>query len=71
MAMLARGNEFGRRLCEALGIDPRQTKRVVIDSPCDGLVVATATMIVSNEQADKILGLVVDHPQIVVRKVPG
>lgn len=38
-------------LCEALGLDPKQTREFTLDVPSDGLLTLTATLIVTDEQA--------------------
>lgn len=41
MALIdAKGDKLGRVLCEALGLDPDMTKRIVLDVPSGGPVVA-------------------------------
>ena len=36
--MIMSGNEFGTAVCKAMGIDPANVHRVVIDAACDSIL---------------------------------
>lgn len=46
---------FQRALCEVLGIDPKQTTRVVIDSRADGVTQVRISQYMTAEQEDEVI----------------
>lgn len=49
MAMLAANDELAREVCKALDIDPCLTRRIILDFPYEGPVLAYVEMYASNK----------------------
>lgn len=55
MAILDSTNDFGKRLCEALKLDPKKTRDIMIDVPVDDLVMVYASLYLQKEESEEVL----------------
>lgn len=55
------GQQFGKKLCEALGIDPHRVRSITLHVEPDEIVFATVQRFVEEDEADAVIRLIEEH----------